>query len=124
MENLETPLTETPPEVKIQLPNATAVLVMGIISIVSFCCLAAGILGITLGILAVVMGHKAIQEYYKNPEKFTEVSFKNAKAGKVCGIIGLSLGGLWLIGVLIYLSIVGWVIGAIFTSLPWDIFSH
>ncbi|HAN00871.1 MAG TPA: hypothetical protein DCQ26_19950 [Marinilabiliales bacterium] len=124
MENQENPTIETQPLMKSQLPNATAVLVMGIISIVCFCCLAAGILGITLGIIAVVLGHKAIQEYHSYPEKYTEGSYKNAKAGKVCGIIGLSLGGLWLIGILIYLSIVGWVIGAIFTALPWEVFSH
>ncbi|MGD9992050.1 MAG: CCC motif membrane protein [Salinivirgaceae bacterium] len=107
---------------QMQLPNATGVLVMGILSIVCFCCLAAGVIGITLGILALVLGNKAIKMYQENPQLYTEASFKNAKAGKVCGIIGLSIGSIWLIGVLIYLSIVGWVVGSIFTTLPWNMF--
>ncbi len=107
-----------------QLPNSTGVLVMGILSIVCFCCLAAGLVGITLGILAIVLGNKAIKMYQENPGMFTESSFKNAKAGKVCGIIGLSIGSLWIVGVLIYLSIVGWAIGAILTTMPWDLISH
>ena len=105
---------------QIQLTNATGVLVMGILSIVCFCCLAAGLIGIVLGILAIVLGNKALQEYAQAPEKYTEKSYKNTKAGRVCGIIGVSLGGLWIIGVLAYLSAIGWALGTIFSTLPWD----
>lgn len=105
---------------QIQLPNSTGILVMGIISIVCFCCLASGIIGITLGILALVLGNKAIKEYEENPQKYTEKSYKNAKSGRVCGIVGLSLGSIWVVGFIIYLSIIGWAIGAALTTMPWE----
>ena len=112
--------TETRQVAQIQLPNSSGVLAMGIISIVCFCCLAAGLVGITLGILAIVLGNKAIILYEANPDQYTQQSYKNTKAGRVCGIIGLSVGGIWLIGILIYLSIIGWAIGTIFSILPWN----
>lgn len=105
---------------KIQLPNSSGVLAMGIISLVCFCCLPAGVAGITLGILALVIGNKALKLYAADPEKYTEKSYKNTKAGRICGIIGLSIGGIWLIGVLIYLSVIGWAIGTLITTMPWD----
>lgn len=105
---------------QIQLPNSNGILAMGIISLVCFCCLPAGIAGITLGILALVIGNKALKLYAIEPQKYTEKSYKNAKAGRICGIIGLSLGGLWLVGVLIYLSVIGWAIGTVLTTMPWD----
>ncbi len=120
MENNETTQNTTITN-QIQLTNSTGVLVMGIFSIVCFCCLAAGIFGITLGILSLVFGNKAIKEYLVSPEKYTEQSYKNAKAGRVCGIVGLSIGGLWIVGVLIYLSIIGWAIGGVLSTMPWDI---
>jgi hypothetical protein len=113
---------QTTPQNLIQLPNSTGVLVMGILSIICFCCLAAGVVGITLGILAIVLGNKSLKIYNQNPELYTEVSFKNAKAGRVCGIVGLSLGSIWIVGILIYLSIIGWAIGTVLSTMPWDLF--
>lgn len=109
---------------QLQLPNSTGVLVMGILSIVCFCCLAAGLIGITLGILALVLGNKAIKEYTASPEKYTEKSFKNAKAGRICGIVGLSLGGLWIIVALAYLSAIGWAIGTFLSTMPWEMIGN
>ena len=71
------------------LPNATAVLVLGIISIVG--CFCYGIIGLILGIIAVVLAGKATKLYNDNPGMYTESSFKNLKAGKVCGVVGLCL---------------------------------
>lgn len=102
------------------LPNAGGVLAMGILSLVFQCCIPIGIASIVLGVLAIVYGNKAINIYDQNPEKFTQKSMKNAKAGRVCGIIGLSLGGAWLIGVILYLSAIGWTIGSVISNLPWD----
>lgn len=93
---------------------------MGILSLVSFCCVAAGLLSLILGILALVQGNNAIKLYESNPGIYTEKSLKNAKAGRVCGIIGLCLGGLAIIGLLIYLSIVGWALGSILATMPWN----
>lgn len=120
-DELQTTEEQKPQEIQqIQLPNSTGILVMGIISIVCFCCMAAGLVGITLGILALVLGNKAIKEYEAKPELYTEKSFKNAKAGRICGIVGLSIGSLYIVGVLIYLSVIGWAIGAVLTTMPWD----
>jgi hypothetical protein len=102
------------------LPNSSGILAMGIISIVSFCCcLPSGIVGITLGILAIVLGKKALAEYSQNQGLYTEQSFKNAKAGRICGIIGICLGGIWLLGIIIYLSVVGFVFGTLLSGFPW-----
>ncbi len=95
------------------LPNATGVLVMGILSIVF--CFCYGLIGIVLGIIAVVLANKANKLYLANPDSYSESSFKNMKAGKVCGIIGLCLSSLYLIVIIIYISIVG----AALSALPW-----
>lgn len=81
------------------LPNATAVLVLGIISIVG--CVFYGIPGIVCGIIAMVLHKKDKQIYLTNPPLY-EASFKNSKAGYVCGIIGLSLSILFFIFLIVY----------------------
>ncbi|MBI2279909.1 MAG: hypothetical protein HYU68_04370 [Bacteroidetes bacterium] len=95
------------------LPNATGVLVLGILSIVF--CFCYGVIGIVLGIIAIVLANKANKLYLENPTNYSESSYKNMKAGKVCAIIGLCLSSLYLIVVIIYISIVG----AALTALPW-----
>ena len=102
------------------VPNSTAVLVLGIISIVSCWCY--GLVGIVLGIIALVLASKGYTAYNQNPSLYTEGSFKNLKAGRICGIIGLSLSGLYLVVIIIYLAIVGAAIGTIFSGTPWHSF--
>jgi hypothetical protein len=80
-----------------QLPNATGVLVLGILSIVM--CFLYGIIGIILGIIALVLHKKDKELYASNPIAY-EASFKNSNAGKVCAIIGLSLSALYLLFIL------------------------
>ena len=79
------------------LPNSTAVLVLGILSIVT--CMAWGIIGLTLGIIALVLSKKDRDVYNTNPKAY-EVSYKNSKAGKVCAIIGVSLSALFFLYIL------------------------
>ena len=74
---------------KKDLPNATAVLVLGILSLVFCWCY--GIIGLVLGILAVVLASAPRKAYLENPERFTEVSYKNLNAGRICGIIGICM---------------------------------
>lgn len=75
-----------------EVPNAMAALVLGICSLV-FCGL-----GPILGTIALVLGGKGKKAYEANPALYKETSFKNLKAGRVCGIIGIILGGLvWII---------------------------
>jgi M penetrans paralogue family 26 len=79
------------PQVQQSLPNATTVLVLGILSIV--------VCFIT-GIIALVMAKKDLALYEANPGLYSEASYKNLKAGRICAIIGLVLQG---IGILIYI---------------------
>jgi type III secretory pathway component EscU len=89
----------TPPPFQYQiqspLPNATAVLVLGILSIVT--CFCAGIPGVVLAIIALVLASKDISKYNASPNQYTLASFNNIKAGKVCSIIGLCFSSLYLI---------------------------
>lgn len=85
--------------VKIPLPDTTAVLVLGILSILgSFCY---GIVGLILGIIAVAMAGKPARLYRNDPDKYTTSSYNNLNAGKICGIIGLCLSILIIIVVII-----------------------
>lgn len=95
------------------LPNAGGILAMGIISIAVCWCY--GIVGITLGILALILGNKAIKLYKDNPTMYSEASFKNANAGRICGIIGLCLSCLYIVFLIIYFVVVG---SMIFSALP------
>lgn len=96
------------------LPNATAVLVLGIISLVG--CFCYGIIGLVLGIIALVLSGKAARLYTSNPSLYTEASFKNMKAGKVCAIIGTCLSAAYFIFLVIWIAF----IGAALTAMPWD----
>ena len=71
------------------LPNSTAALVLGIVSIASLCC--CSIVGFVLGIIGLVLGVNAMALYQQSPGVYSEASFKNANAGKICSIIGLVL---------------------------------
>jgi len=100
------------------VPNSTAVLVLGILSIVF--CFCYGIVGIVLGILAIVMGSKGAALYKAAPNNYSLASYNNLKAGKICGIIGLILSCLYIIFIIIYIA----VIGAALTAMPWDMVGH
>ncbi|AUC22723.1 MULTISPECIES: CCC motif membrane protein [Polaribacter] len=78
---------------KQNLPNATTSLVLGILSLVT--CICYGIIGLPLGIIALVLGNKAIKEYNLNPENYNSVG--NATAGKITGIIGIILNAIFLL---------------------------
>lgn len=101
-----------------QLPNSTAVLVLGIISIVG--CFCYGIVGLILGIIALVLAGKAKKLYDQNPGMYSEASFKNMKAGKVCGIIGLCLSAAYVVFFIVYIAIIGTVI----SGMPWETFGR
>ena len=99
---------------KQELPNSTAVLVLGIISI--FGCFCWGIVGLVLGIIALVLAGKANNLYLQNPENYSESSLNNFKAGKVCAIVGTCLSALFFIMMLIYIVFIASFIAA----LPWN----
>jgi len=91
---------------KIDLPNATVVLVLGIVSIVTCCCFG-GLLGLICGIIAVVLSNTATNLYVSDPGKYTEGSYKNVNAGKVCAWIGIVLSILMLLFAIRLIALVG-----------------
>jgi hypothetical protein len=90
-QNQQDYLSSTPNQFQPPLPNATTVLVLGILSIV--------ICFIT-GIIALVLAKKDMDLYRANPTAYSEASLSNLKAGRICAIIGIILQGL---GLLIYI---------------------
>jgi hypothetical protein len=76
------------------LPNATTVLVLGILSIVvCFIC----------GIVALAISSNDLQRYKAAPEFYTSSSYELLKAGRICGIIGICISG---IAILIYICVI------------------
>ena len=74
------------------LPNATATLVLGILSIVvCFIC----------GIVALVISNKDIAMYKADPAQYTLASYNNIKTGRICAIIGLCLQ---VVGLILYIA--------------------
>ena len=82
-------------QVQPDLPNATTTLVLGILSIVICWCY--GIIGSILGIIGLVMGNKAVALYKQSPGVYSEASYKNANAGRICSIIGLACSGFLIV---------------------------
>jgi len=76
-----------------KLPNSTLILVFGILSIVTCCCY--GVLGLILGIVAIVLAQKATKVYAENPEQYT--GFQNVKTGKILAIVGVILSAITLL---------------------------
>jgi hypothetical protein len=90
------------------LPNATAVLVLGIISIVT--CFCYGIPGLVCGIIALMLSNKDLKLYNAMPDLYTSDSYKNLKAGRVCAIVGTILSGIYVLIILLYVILIGTVI--------------
>ncbi len=87
-----------------KLPNATLILVMGILSIVGCCCY--GLPGLICGIIAIVLAAKATKIYKSAPETYS--GYGNVKAGKIMGIIGVVLSILFVIYLFWIISYFGW----------------
>jgi hypothetical protein len=103
---------------KDQLPNSTAVLVMGILSIIFCWCW--GLIGLILGIIGLILGAKSKKLYKEEPGRYSESSYKNLNAGYICALIGTILSGLW-VAILIVSLIFGLAIGtSILPFLPWE----
>ena len=85
------------------LPNSTLILVFGILSIVTCCCY--GVVGVTLGIIAIVLANKATALYNENPEMYD--GFQNVKTGKILAIVGIVLSVLYLAYTIFIFATVG-----------------
>lgn len=86
-----------------KLPNATAVLVLGIFSILA-CCFYG--IGIVLGIVALVLAKKDITLYKQNPNIFDNYSVLNT--GRILAIIGIVISALYLILIVWLIATFGW----------------
>ncbi|UOK41930.1 MULTISPECIES: CCC motif membrane protein [Flavobacterium] len=91
-------------EAQQKLPNATPVLILGILSIITCCCY--GIVSILLGGVGMYLANKDIKTYNENPSGYS--NFNNIKTGKILCIIGIVLGVLYLIMVAWIISTFGW----------------
>jgi hypothetical protein len=77
------------------LPNATAVLVLGICSIVFGCFF----VGLVLGIIGIVLSTKGRKLYKDDPTLYD--GYGSLNAGFIMSIIGTILGGLYVLYVII-----------------------
>ena len=83
------------------LPNATAVLVLGICSIVFSCFF----VGLILGIIGLVLGNKGKSLYKEAPSAYD--GYGQLNAGWIMSIIGLCLSALYVIYWIIWVIILG-----------------
>ncbi len=88
------------PNQKIMLPNATAVLILGICSIVFSC-----MFGVILGIIGIVLSGKGIKMHKANPDLYD--GWGQLNAGYIMSIIGTCLGALGLIYWIVWGLILG-----------------
>jgi len=88
-------------EQKQMLPNATAVLVLGICSIVFGCFF----VGLILGIIGINMAGKGRRMYSVNPELYE--GFGTLNAGWIMSIIGTVLSSLYVVYWVIMVAILG-----------------
>ncbi len=89
----------------VNLPNATASLVLGIISIVGALCY--GLVGVICGIIGLVLANKDRKLYQSTPELYSSSSYSTLNAGRTCSIIGLIIGGLVLLIMIFYFIFFG-----------------
>ncbi len=99
--------------VKEQVPNSTVVLVLGILSILFWCCWG---IGLILGVVGLILGSKSKKIYNEDPERYSVSSYKNLNAGWICAMIGTILAGIGLL-----IGIIGVLIGTGFMHFfPWE----
>ena len=75
-----------------KLPNATLIMVFGIISIITCCCY--GVIGLIFGVIALVLANKAMKLHAENPEMYE--GLQTVKTGRILAIIGIILNVLYL----------------------------
>lgn len=76
-----------------KLPNAIAVLVLGILSILTCCCW--GIIGFILSIVGLVLANKDLALYNANPGLYT--NYDNLKIGRILCMVGLGINILYFL---------------------------
>ena len=90
---------------QVALPNASAVLILGIISIIACCCYGGGLI---LGVIALVLASKDMNRYAMNPSMYTIGSYNNVKNGRICAIIAVVFSVLYIILMVVMIATFGW----------------
>jgi len=85
---------------KRNLPNATAVLVLGILSIIS-CCFYG--IGVIFAIIALVLANSDMKLYRQDPESY--LNYSNLNIGRVLSVIGLLMSMVMLAFCIFLLSL-------------------
>jgi M penetrans paralogue family 26 len=86
-----------------KLPNATAVLVLGILSILLCWCY--GIIGLILSVIALLISRKDFSMYNAAPQDFD--NYQNLNIGRILSIIGIVLNILVLAYLIWIISMIG-----------------
>ena len=84
-----------------KLPNATAVLILGICSLLFGCLL----FGFICGIIGLALAKKPMQMYLQNPQRYMNYGALNA--GRIMSIIGVIFGAISLIWFIVATLILG-----------------
>ena len=82
-----------------KLPNATGVLILGIVSIVTCCCY--GIVGLIAAIIGLVLSNKDLAVYNRNPGQYD--NYNNLKTGRILCMIGIALN---IVSIIYYIYII------------------
>jgi len=85
-----------------KLPNATAVLVLGILSILTCICYGGGLI---FGAIALFLAASDLKLYRTAPENFT--NYQNLNVGRILSIIGIVLSVIMILMVIWVISVVG-----------------
>lgn len=86
-----------------KLPNATAVLVLGILSILGCCCYGVGVI---LGIIGLVLAKKDMRLFNANPNQYTGAN--NINTGRILCIIGIVLSAIQILGMIYIFAFYGY----------------
>ncbi|MCU0432459.1 MAG: hypothetical protein MUC87_03265 [Bacteroidia bacterium] len=89
------------PPMQQDLPDASTIQILGILSLVL-----TGLIGLILAIIALSKSKQAMSTYQQNPGVYSEASFSKVKIGRTCAIIELCLFGLLLLILFIVLGFV------------------
>lgn len=86
------------------LPNATLIVVLGALSIVSCCLL--NVVGLTIGLVALYLAMKAEKIYKADPHAYDNYSTVNI--GKILAIIGIVINVISLLATIWVIATFGW----------------
>ncbi len=86
-----------------KLPNATAVLILGILSILTCCCY--GLFGLALAFIGLYLTHNDLKTYNAAPERF--INFQQLNTGKILCIIGIVLNAIMLLYFIWIIKMIG-----------------